>query len=280
MTRQLVCGEFTFDLERPLIMGVVNVTPDSFSDGGDFIDPVRAIAFAERLVAQGADLIDIGGESTRPGAELVTLETEKSRVLPVLTELVKMSIPVSVDTNKLALMQEVADQGACMINDITGVANQETARLIATKNIGVCVMHMKGAPKDMQDAPTYDDVVADVQRFLANRVNVLVDAGVSRESIVIDPGFGFGKTIDHNLTLLNNLEKIRVDGLPVLVGLSRKSMLGHITGKTDPKDRLGASISSAVLAAIRGADIIRVHDVNETKDALLLWRELERHEQV
>ena len=277
MTRQLVCGEFRFDLERPLIMGVVNVTPDSFSDGGDFIDPVRAIAFAERLVAQGADLIDIGGESTRPGAELVTLETERSRVLPVLTELVKMSIPVSVDTNKLALMQEVADQGACMINDITGVANQETARLIATKNIGVCVMHMKGAPKDMQDAPTYDDVVADVQRFLADRVNVLVNAGVSRESIVIDPGFGFGKTIDHNLTLLNNLEKIRVDGLPVLVGLSRKSMLGHITGKTDPKDRLGASISSAVLAAIRGADIIRVHDVNETKDALLIWRELEQH---
>ncbi|MEL0130096.1 MAG: dihydropteroate synthase [Betaproteobacteria bacterium] len=258
-------------------MGVVNITPDSFSDGGDFIDPVRAIAFAERLVAQGADLIDIGGESTRPGAELVTLETERSRVLPVLTELVKMGIPVSVDTNKLALMHEVADQGACMINDITGVANQETARLIATKNIGVCVMHMKGAPKDMQDAPTYDDVVADVQRFLANRVNVLIDAGVSRESIVIDPGFGFGKTIDHNLTLLNNLEKIRVDGLPVLVGLSRKSMLGHITGKTDPKDRLGASISSAVLAAIRGADIIRVHDVNETKDALLIWRELERH---
>jgi dihydropteroate synthase len=258
-------------------MGVVNVTPDSFSDGGDFIDPVRAIAFAERLVAQGADLIDIGGESTRPGAELVTLETERSRVLPVLTELVKMGIPVSVDTSKLALMHEVADQGACMINDITGVANQATARLIATKNIGVCVMHMKGAPKDMQDAPTYDDVVADVQRFLANRVNVLIDAGVSLESIVIDPGFGFGKTIDHNLTLLNNLEKIRVDGLPVLVGLSRKSMLGHITGKTDPKDRLGASISSAVLAAIRGADIIRVHDVNETKDALLIWRELERY---
>jgi len=275
--RQLVCGKFRFDLERPLIMGVVNVTPDSFSDGGDFIDPAKAIAFAERLVAQGADLVDIGGESTRPGAELVTLETERSRVLPVLTELVKMGIPVSVDTNKLALMHEVADQGACMINDITGVANQETARLIATKNIGVCVMHMKGAPKDMQDAPTYDDVVADVQRFLANRVNVLIDAGVSRESIVIDPGFGFGKTIDHNLTLLNNLEKIRVEGLPVLVGLSRKSMLGHITGKTDPKDRLGASISSAVLAAIRGADIIRVHDVNETKDALLIWRELERH---
>ena len=277
MIHQLVCGEFRFDLERPLIMGVVNVTPDSFSDGGDFIDPAKAIAFAERLVAQGADLIDIGGESTRPGAELVALETERSRVLPVLNELVKMSIPVSVDTNKLALMQEVADRGACMINDITGVANQETARLIATKNIGVCVMHMKGAPKDMQDAPTYDDVVADVQRFLADRVDVLVDAGVSRESIVIDPGFGFGKTIDHNLTLLNNLEKIRVDGLPVLVGLSRKSMLGHITGKTDPKDRLGASISSAVLAAIRGADIIRVHDVNETKDALLIWRELERH---
>ena len=277
MIRQLVCGKFRFDLDRPLIMGVVNITPDSFSDGGDFIDPAKAIALAERLVAQGADLIDIGGESTRPGAELVTLETERSRVLPVLTELVKMGIPVSVDTNKLALMHEVADQGACMINDITGVANQETARLIATKNIGVCVMHMKGAPKDMQDAPTYDDVVADVQRFLANRVNVLIDAGVSRESIVIDPGFGFGKTIDHNLTLLNNLEKIRVDGLPVLVGLSRKSMLGHITGKTDPKDRLGASISSAVLAAIRGADIIRVHDVNETKDALLIWRELEQH---
>ncbi len=277
MIRQLVCGEFRFDLDRPLIMGVVNITPDSFSDGGDFIDPAKAIALAERLVAQGADLIDIGGESTRPGAELVTLETERSRVLPVLTELVKMGIPVSVDTNKLALMHEVADQGACMINDITGVANQETARLIATKNIGVCVMHMKGAPKDMQDAPTYDDVVADVQRFLADRVNVLVNAGVSRESIVIDPGFGFGKTIDHNLTLLNNLEKIRVDGLPVLVGLSRKSMLGHITGKTDPKDRLGASISSAVLAAIRGADIIRVHDVNETKDALLIWRELEQH---
>ncbi len=277
MIRQLVCGKFRFDLDRPLIMGVVNITPDSFSDGGDFIDPAKAIALAERLVAQGADLIDIGGESTRPGAELVPLETERSRVLPVLTELVKMGIPVSVDTNKLALMHEVADQGACMINDITGVANQETARLIATKNIGVCVMHMKGAPKDMQDAPTYDDVVADVQRFLANRVNVLIDAGVSRESIVIDPGFGFGKTIDHNLTLLNNLEKIRVDGLPVLVGLSRKSMLGHITGKTDPKDRLGASISSAVLAAIRGADIIRVHDVNETKDALLIWRELERH---
>lgn len=277
MIRQLVCGKFRFDLDRPLIMGVVNITPDSFSDGGDFIDPAKAIAFAECLVSQGADLIDIGGESTRPGAELVTLETERSRVLPVLTELVKMGIPVSVDTNKLALMHEVADQGACMINDITGVANQETARLIATKNIGVCVMHMKGAPKDMQDAPTYDDVVADVQRFLANRVNVLIDAGVSRESIVIDPGFGFGKTIDHNLTLLNNLEKIRVDGLPVLVGLSRKSMLGHITRKTDPKDRLGASISSAVLAAIRGADIIRVHDVNETKDALLIWRELERH---
>jgi dihydropteroate synthase len=266
------CGRFTLPLHRPLIMGVVNVTPDSFSDGGDFLDPGRAVAHARRLVAEGADILDIGGESSRPGSAPVPIREERRRVLPVLEKAVELGVPVSVDTTKPALMREALDSGAAMINDISALGSAGAVDVIAGSDAGICLMHMLGDPANMQLAPSYDDVVSEVDSFLNARARCLLDKGVSAERIVIDPGFGFGKTDQHNLELLNGLPLIASHGFAVLAGLSRKSQLGRITGRDRAKSRLGASIAAALAAVRNGASIIRVHDVAETRDALLVWQ--------
>jgi len=266
------CGRFTLPLSRPLIMGVVNITPDSFSDGGEFLDPGRAIAHAQRLVAEGADILDLGGESSRPGSAPVPLEEERRRVLPVLNEVVKLGVPVSVDTTKPELMRDVLVSGASMINDISALGSSGAVEVIAGSDAAVCLMHMQGDPAKMQLAPFYDDVVSEVSGFLCARARCLLDSGVSASRIAIDPGFGFGKTDRHNLELLDGLPVIASQGFAVLAGLSRKSQLGRITGRTMAKSRLGASIAAALAAVCNGASIVRVHDVAETRDALLVWQ--------
>ncbi|HSO06105.1 MAG TPA: dihydropteroate synthase [Pelomicrobium sp.] len=252
-------------------MGVVNVTPDSFSDGGRFATHKSAAAQAERLVAEGADLLDIGGESSRPGAEPVSASEELARVLPVLEDVARLGVPVSVDTAKPEVMAAVIGGGAAMINDITALQAGAALKAAAAADVGVCVMHMRGEPRTMQQDPRYEDVVAEVAAFLAGRVAALEAAGVDRGRIVVDPGFGFGKTLEHNLQLLRHLPRLRALGVPVLAGLSRKSMLGKLTGR-DVGERVHASVAAALCAAERGAAIIRVHDVAATRDALTVWQ--------
>lgn len=272
MERDVTWGTRRFQLSRPVIMGVLNITPDSFSDGGENLDPEVAVQQARRLFDAGADIIDVGGESTRPGAKQVTLSLERSRVIPVIKELSRLDIPVSIDTQKPELMQEAIDGGACLVNDISGAKTPEVASLIARTGAGICVMHMQGSPGDMQNNPRYSNVVEEVFDYLNKKVMDLVRAGVSSDRIVIDPGFGFGKNLEHNVSLLTQLTKFREIGCPILVGLSRKSMLGLITEKQDPADRLGSSVAAAIFAVGQGADIVRVHDVNETRDALVAWQ--------
>ena len=255
-------------------MGVVNVTPDSFSDGGLFRDSHAAIEYAISLKQQGADIVDIGGESTRPGSLPVSAEEERARVIPVITELARQGVPVSVDTLKSSVMAESIEAGACLINDISGLSDVHAIDVISSSRVGVCVMHMQGTPRTMQDEPSYKNVLEEVCSFLRSRAESLIEAGVGSSRIILDPGFGFGKTDEHNIELLRNIEKIADLGFPVLSGLSRKSMLGRITGKDDPKDRIGASISAALLAVANGTSIIRVHDVAETHDALKVWVKL------
>jgi dihydropteroate synthase len=270
----LRCGRFSLPLDRPLLMGVVNVTPDSFSDGGDFADAAAASAHARRLAAEGADILDIGGESTRPGAAPVSEDEELERVLPVLEALRDIPVPVSVDTRRARVMREVLAAGASMINDIEALQGSgaiEALASAAARGCAVCLMHMQGAPATMQQDPHYDDVVADVKAFLAARVAASEAAGISRDRIVADPGFGFGKTVAHNLTLLARLGEFQALGVPVTAGLSRKSMLGAVTGRP-VNDRLAASVAAALLAAQAGARILRVHDVKETRDALAVWQ--------
>lgn len=272
MERDVTWGTRRFQLSRPVIMGVLNITPDSFSDGGENLDPEVAVQQARRLFDAGADIIDVGGESTRPGAKQVTLSLERSRVIPVIKELSRLDIPVSIDTQKPELMQEAIDGGACLVNDISGAKTPEVASLITRTGAGICVMHMQGSPGDMQNNPRYSNVVEEVFDYLNKKVMDLVRAGVSSDRIVIDPGFGFGKNLEHNVSLLTQLTKFREIGCPILVGLSRKSMLGLITEKQDPADRLGSSVAAAIFAVGQGADIVRVHDVNETRDALVAWQ--------
>ena len=274
MTRKLTLGDYEFTLDRPLIMGVVNVTPDSFSDGGLFRDSHAAIEYAISLKQQGADIVDIGGESTRPGSLPVSAEEERARVIPVVTELARQGVPVSVDTVKSSIMAESIEAGACLINDISGLSDEYAIDVISSSRVGVCVMHMQGTPRTMQDEPSYKNVLEEVCGFLRSRAESLIEAGVGPSRIILDPGFGFGKTDEHNIELLRNIQKIADLGFPVLSGLSRKSMLGRITGKGDPKDRIGASISAALLAVSNGTSIIRVHDVVETHDALKVWVKL------
>jgi dihydropteroate synthase len=270
----LRAGRFTLPLTRPLVMGIVNITPDSFSDGGCYFDPPRAIEQARRLVDEGADLLDIGGESSRPGAEPVGLEDERRRVLPVLERVLELGVPVSVDTCKPELMREAMAAGAAMVNDINGLRAPGAVEAVAAGEAAVCVMHMQGEPKTMQRAPSYFDVVAEVREFLLAQARGLENVGVARERIVIDPGFGFGKTARHSLVLLRELAALADSGYAVLAGLSRKSLLGRITGR--PVDsRLGASVAAALLAAQRGARILRVHDVAATRDALLVRQAVE-----
>lgn len=249
-------------------MGVLNVTPDSFSDGGRYFDRGRAIEQAHELVAEGAAILDIGGESTRPGASAVDAEEETRRVLPVIEAVVSsVEVPVSVDTSKPEVMRAAIAAGATMINDVRALRAPGAMEAVAASQAAVCLMHMQGEPRTMQGDPRYADVVAEVREFLLKRLAACEDAGIARERIAIDPGFGFGKTLEHNLALLRGLPQLRVSGVPILVGLSRKAMLGTILGK--PADeRLHGSVALATVAVLNGARIIRAHDVAETVDAV------------
>ena len=248
-------------------MGVINVTPDSFSDGGRFLDPKAAIARASALMAEGADIIDIGAESSRPGAEDVPAEQELSRLMPVLKELAALSVPISVDTTKPEVMRAAIGAGAAMINDIGALRSPGAFEAAAASDAAVCLMHMQGEPRTMQREPRYDDVVLEVRAFLTERVAATEARGIARERIVIDPGFGFGKTVAHNFELLRNLHRLAEIGLPVMAGWSRKSTLGAVTGR-GAGERLAGSIAAALLAVQHGATIVRVHDVAATRDAL------------
>ncbi len=254
-------------------MGVVNVTPDSFSDGGAYFATDLAVAHARTLVDEGADLIDIGGESTRPGALPVSAEEELRRVIPVLEALATIGVPVSVDTSKPEVMRAALASGADMINDITGFRAPGALEAVAPSAAALCIMHMQGEPRTMQAAPHYDDVVGEVRDFLHARALAARERRVSDERIVIDPGFGFGKNFEHNLRLLHDLRELALLGWPVLVGLSRKSMLGRITGR-EPGERVHASVAAALLAVVNGARIVRVHDVRATRDALAVLEAL------
>ena len=265
---QLTCGKFQLDLITPRVMGIVNVTPDSFSDGGKFSATNLAIEHALKLAEEGADILDIGGESTRPNATSVSLQEELNRVIPVIEALVKqVKIPISIDTYKPQVMQAAIAAGASMVNDVRGLQEEYALQIVAKSNVGVCLMHMQGAPQTMQQNPQYNDVVNDVKEFLAARLKASIHAGVAKNRILLDPGFGFGKTREHNITLLQNLESFADLGQPLLVGLSRKSVLGQMTGN-DVDARLYASIAASVIATMKGAKILRVHDVKATVEAL------------
>ena len=269
------CGAFAFDLSRPLVMGVLNVTPDSFSDGGRFADREQALSHARRMRDDGADIVDIGGESSRPGAESVAEGVELSRVLPLVEALAAEGIPVGVDTRKPAVMQAAIAAGAAMINDIAALREPGAIEACAQGGVGVCLMHMQREPRTMQAAPAYADVVSEVRDFLLARARVCIDAGIARERIAIDPGFGFGKTLAHNLALLRALGTLAATDYPVVAGLSRKASLGEITGRS-VDERMPASLAAALSAVARGAAIVRVHDVRATVDALKVWSAVER----
>jgi dihydropteroate synthase len=266
----LRCGKFQLDLSRPLVMGIVNVTPDSFSDGGRYVSTAAAIDHAHKLMADGAGILDVGGESTRPGAQPVALQEELDRVLPVIEGLRGIDIPVSIDTFKPAVMRAAIAAGASMVNDISALQDADALQAVAGSEAAVCLMHMQGAPQTMQQQPEYHDVVVEVAAFLRERIAAAEAAGIARDRIAIDPGFGFGKTLAHNLELLRRMDAMCALGVPVLAGLSRKSMLGAITGR-DVGERQAASVAAAMIAVQRGAAIVRVHDVRETVDALKVW---------
>ena len=265
------CGQFQLDLSRPLVMGIVNATPDSFSDGGQHLQRNAAIAHAQRLIAEGADIIDIGGESTRPGAQPVSVQQELDRVLPIIDGLRGAPVPISIDTCKPQVMQAAIAAGVQMVNDINALQDAAAMHAVAACNVAVCLMHKQGDPQTMQAQPQYRDVVAEIGEFLRGRIAAAEIAGITRERIVIDPGFGFGKTLEHNLALLRGLKELTGLGVPLLAGLSRKSMLGMLTGQ-DVEHRVSASVAAALLAVQRGANIVRVHDVRATVDALKIWR--------
>ena len=267
---KLQCGKFDLSLDRPLVMGIVNLTPDSFSGDGLATSSAQAIAHARAQIAAGADILDLGAESSRPGAIPTPLDEELSRLLPVMEALAGCGVPISVDTYKPAVMRAALAAGAAMINDIYALRMPGAVEALADTDCAVCLMHMQGEPLTMQQAPAYGDVVVEVRDFLAGRVAVLEAAGIARERIVLDPGFGFGKTLEHNLELLRHLPDTTVSGLPILAGLSRKSMLGGITGRS-VEERLPASLAAAVIALAGGARILRVHDVAATRDALAVW---------
>jgi dihydropteroate synthase len=275
MSDVLHCGRFRLPLARPLVMGIVNVTPDSFYDGGAHFDAGRAAAHVHQLAEEGADILDIGGESTRPGAEPVSATAELARILPALEAAVKTGRPASVDTLKPEVMREALAAGAVMINDVRALEAPGALEAVAASDAAVCLMHMRGEPRTMQTNPTYADVVGEVRGYLQARVNAALSAGIARERIVVDPGIGFGKTVEHNLALTRRLDAFAGLGAAILVGWSRKSSLGRITGRDAAADRLPASLAAAVLAAQRGARILRVHDVAATRDALAVLNAVE-----
>jgi dihydropteroate synthase len=265
------CGDHTLSLgERTLVMGIVNITPDSFSDGAMFASADDAVAHGARLVDEGADLVDVGGESTRPGSDPIEADEELLRVVPVIEGLVKArpGTPLSVDTRKPEVASAALDAGASVVNDIAGGRNSALLESVSRTGAGVILMHMLGEPKTMQDDPRYDDVVAEVHEFLRERIEAAVFAGIPEERVCIDPGIGFGKTVDHNLALLRAVPALRMLGAAVMVGASRKGFIGTLTGVEDPAARLEGSLAVAVLAAAHGADLVRVHDVEATVRAL------------
>ena len=270
----LSCGNIQLELSRPRIMGIVNVTPDSFSDGGKFDKHGAAIAHAHKLIADGADIIDIGGESTRPMAAPVSVEDELARVVPLVSALRGCGAIISVDTRKTEVMRAAIEAGAHMINDVQALRAEGALAVVAEANVGICVMHMQGEPQTMQIEASYSDVVADVSAFLQQRIAALRGAGIARERIAIDPGFGFGKRLPHNLQLLKHLDALVGLNYPLLVGMSRKSMLGALTGR-DVNDREAAGLAAHLYAVSRGANIIRVHDVVACRDALTVWQAIE-----
>lgn len=272
------CGRFLFDFanrNRPIVMGILNATPDSFSDGGKFRSPKDAIAQAEHMLADGVDLIDIGGESTRPGAEPVGLQEELDRVLPVIEALKDCGVPLSIDTYKSETMRQALNAGVDCVNDIWALRQAGAVdAVLESQNCGIVLMHMQRDPLTMQFNPEYINVIAEVKQFLKDRADLLISSGIAYDRIAIDPGFGFGKSLEHNLNMLSNFSEFSWLGLPVLAGISRKSMIGKITGK-DTNDRVAPSIAAAIMAADRGASIVRVHDVAETVDALKLWEAIQ-----
>jgi dihydropteroate synthase len=272
--KTLQCGRYRLPLNgsRPLVMGILNVTPDSFSDGGRFQALEAAVSHAEQMIAEGVDIIDIGGESSRPGVEPLPLEEELRRVMPVLYALRDCGRPLSIDTYKPEVMREALAADVDMINDINGFRAPGAVDAVAEFDCGLCIMHMQGEPQHMQRDPRYEDVVGEVSAFLRGRAQALEEGGVVRQRLCLDPGFGFGKGLEHNVALLRSMGKMQRElGLPILAGMSRKSMIGGITGK-QVGDRLAGSIAAALAAAAQGVKIVRVHDVAETVDALAVWR--------
>ncbi|KAF1714433.1 dihydropteroate synthase [Pseudoxanthomonas yeongjuensis] len=271
-TPQLDCAGRLLKLDRPQVMGIVNVTPDSFSDGGAHDDLEAAVAHALKLVEEGADILDIGGESTRPGADEVPLEEELRRVIPVIERLAKETrLPISIDTSKPEVMRAAVAAGAGMINDVYALRREGALDAAASLGVPVVLMHMLGEPRSMQQAPDYDDVVGDVHRFLAERLFAAEMSGIAKKNLIVDPGFGFGKNTQHNLALLAQLERFNELGVPVLAGLSRKRSIGEITSRDAAQDRVAGSVAAHLIAAQRGAMILRVHDVAATVDALKVW---------
>ncbi len=263
---------FRIDLRQARVMGIVNVTPDSFSDGGKHATVRAALEHCEQLLKDGADILDIGGESSRPGAQAVSAAEEMARVLPVLEGAWKLGCPVPLDTAKTELMQRALDLGVDIVNDINALRAPGAVECVAAHpSCGVCLMHMQGKPRSMQVAPSYEDVLVAVREFLGERAKILLDQGMMSERIVLDPGYGFGKTVEHNFELLRRQDELKVLGFPILAGWSRKSSLGALTGRP-AGDRMPASVAAALAAVQRGATIVRVHDVGATVDALKVWR--------
>lgn len=262
------CGGWAFDLARPRVMGILNVTPDSFSDGGRFGSPEEAVEAGLAMFAEGADIVDVGGESTRPGADPVTPDEEAARVLPVVEELAGAGC-VSIDTRNAATARAALAAGAAVINDVSGFRDPAMIEVAAASDCGVVVMHMLGEPKTMQaEEPHYDDVVVEVRDYLATQAAMLEEAGMVRDRIAIDPGIGFGKTVEHNLTLIRDVGEFAATGYPVVLGASRKSFIGAVLGIEDPKQRVAGSLAVAAFAWLRGAHVLRVHDVRETVEVL------------
>ncbi|MCE5191988.1 MAG: dihydropteroate synthase [Actinomycetia bacterium] len=276
MERVWHCGRFELPLSSALVMGIVNVTPDSFSDGGESFEPRSAVERGLKMVADGAAIIDVGGESTRPGSDEVSPAAELARVQPVVAALAHDArVPFSVDTRHASVARAALEAGASIVNDVSGFRDPEMVRVAAESDAGVIIMHMLGEPKTMQAEPSYTDVVDEVGAYLLGRARELEAEGVERERICLDPGIGFGKTLEHNLALLRRLPELAALGYPVLVGASRKSLIGAILGEPDPRRRLEGSLAIAAWAASHGADVVRVHDVNETVRLLRTWRAIE-----
>ncbi len=269
----LRCGKFQLSLERPLVMGIVNLTPDSFSGDGLATNTVRAVAHAHAQIQAGADMLDLGAESSRPGAIPATLEEELERLIPVLIALSDCGVPISIDTYKPEVMRAALAHGASMINDIFALRRLGALEAVAASDCAICLMHMQGEPLSMQESPVYRDAVIEVRKFLVGRVEAAVAAGIARDRLVLDPGFGFGKTVDHNYALLSRLGETSFDGFPILAGMSRKTMIGAVTGRP-VGERVFGSVAAALLAVQRGARIVRVHDVAQTRDALAIWQAL------